>query len=99
MGVHDYDPRNKFPIFRTNLIVYDRSFESSHASLVYYPFDRYAIQFVSFSWSDIIYPGRASYHTQIFAFAQERSTNKSVSLVLASAFALFPWDSSSLLYR
>ncbi len=31
MGVHDYDPRNKFPIFRTNLIVYDRSFESSHA--------------------------------------------------------------------
>ncbi|KAK0229676.1 hypothetical protein EDD85DRAFT_794157 [Armillaria nabsnona] len=39
MSVHDYDPRNKFPIFHTNLIVYDRSFESSHASLVYYPFD------------------------------------------------------------
>ncbi|SJL16589.1 uncharacterized protein ARMOST_20115 [Armillaria ostoyae] len=86
MGPHDYDPRNNFPIFRTNLI----TLESGHASLVYYPFDRHAILFATFSWSDVTYPRCASYNAQIFAFAQDRSTNESVSLVLASASALFP---------
>ncbi|KAK0452186.1 uncharacterized protein EV420DRAFT_1766253 [Desarmillaria tabescens] len=77
MGAHDHDPRNKHPMFHTKLIVYPgykHGLDSSHASLVYYPFD--------------------SYQSQIIAFAQDATTNKSVPLVLNSATALFPTSSS-----
>ncbi|KAK0434198.1 hypothetical protein EV421DRAFT_1992805 [Armillaria borealis] len=79
LGAHDYYPRNNLPTFRTNVVVYPNyghAPSSSHASLVYYPFD--------------------SYNAKMFAFARDASTNKSVSLVLNSASALFATSLSGL---
>ncbi|PBK88196.1 hypothetical protein ARMGADRAFT_1120602 [Armillaria gallica] len=74
LGTNVYVSQDNFPTFRTELIIYPEydftrySLEHSHASLVYYPFDRYK--------------------SKIFAFAQDTSTNESVSLVLDSATGL-----------
>ncbi|PBK68425.1 hypothetical protein ARMSODRAFT_975832 [Armillaria solidipes] len=62
------------PTFRTELIISlvnhetRHALDHSHASLLYYPFDRY--------------------NSEIFACAQDASTNESVSLVLNSAAGL-----------
>ncbi|PBK88210.1 hypothetical protein ARMGADRAFT_1065641 [Armillaria gallica] len=79
LGDHAFDPRNNVPTFRTNLVVHpnhNHAMSSSHASLVYYPFD--------------------NYNTEVFAFSEDESMNKSVSLVLNSASALLPTSLSGL---
>ncbi|PBK68449.1 hypothetical protein ARMSODRAFT_1085393 [Armillaria solidipes] len=74
LGTNGYLTEDNDATFRTELIIYPQydytqhALEHSHASLVYYPFDRY--------------------NSEIFAFAEEASTNESVSLVLDSATGL-----------
>ncbi|KAK0215412.1 hypothetical protein IW262DRAFT_1511071 [Armillaria fumosa] len=48
-NLHDYDPRNNMPTFRTKVVVLPHALSSSHASLVYYPFDSYKAAMFAFA--------------------------------------------------